>query len=104
MLGDDAMHQALVQFRAAIDADLATAGCGDCLHQFCVWRTHLLDFSKAFRNPAQRRMNRWEYAIHAIWTLVAGSIPFRQICSSNVARAFNLFVNSLSKKQALKLL
>ena len=100
VLSDDAMHQALIQFRAAVNADGAPAACGDCLHQFCVWRAHSLNFSKAFRNPAECRVNRGKWVVYLPETVVAGSIPFRQICSSEQALASNLLFNSLSESQA----
>jgi hypothetical protein len=100
VLGDDAVHQALVQFGAAVDADGSTASCGDCLHQSCVGRAHSLDFSKAFKNPAEWGVNRWKWDVYRVETGVAGSIPFRQICFSAAAIRSNLLFNGLSKNRA----
>ena len=46
MLGDDAVHQALVELGAAVDGNGASAGEADGLHQICVGRSHQMDFSK----------------------------------------------------------
>lgn len=63
-----------------------------------------MDFSKAFQKTAECGVNRGKWGVYRVKTGVAGSIPFRQICSSRAAIRSNLLFNGLSEEKALKLL